>query len=272
MRTHMHHLTAATVAALIGWSSPTPLPATEYEASDYLPLAVGNSWTFGHEWYVNEYSRLGELDDRFIPGNWPAYEAQFPNTPQLTITVERTEVIDNKTYYVLSDMPSGGWPPPPPHFIAGKKLRWEGTSLVEHDGTGEQTFFRFDGSGGRGTGYTIPTAEDDNRVTSRWSPWGVTARYVFFFFGYDGYGDWPTARRSVGFVAGYGLAGADEGINAEDYPVFTNALYPIQATLTSGGAGGAGGQSGSRVVMYEDARHGTPAPSSSWGQVKGEER
>ena len=43
MRTHMHHLTAALVAALIAWSGPAPLPATEYEASDYLPLAVGNS-------------------------------------------------------------------------------------------------------------------------------------------------------------------------------------------------------------------------------------
>ena len=164
MRTHRHHLTAA-LAALIAWSGPVPLPATDYEVSDYLPLAVGNSWTFGHEWYLNEGDGLEDLDDRFIESNWPAYEATWGG--RFTITVERTEVIGGKTYYVLSGMPSGGWPPAPPHFLAGKKLRWEGTSLVEHDGTGEQTFFRFDGSGGRGTGYTIPTTEDDDRVTSR---------------------------------------------------------------------------------------------------------
>ena len=39
MRTHIHHLTAAAVAALIALA--TPAAATEYEASDYLPLAVG---------------------------------------------------------------------------------------------------------------------------------------------------------------------------------------------------------------------------------------
>ena len=277
MRTHTHHLTAALVAALIDWSGPAPLPATEYEVSDYLPLAVGNSWTFGHEWYLNEGDGVEELDDRFIRGDWPAYEATWGG--RFTITVERTEVIDGKTYYVLSGMPSGGWPPAPPHFLAGKKLRWEGTSLVEHDGTGEQTFFRFDGSGGRGTGYTIPTTEDDNRVTSVWNPWGVVSEYYFDFHGHDGYrhddyGNFLPAWRIVGFVAGYGIAYVRETLNHEHSPIpsFENALDPIQATLTPQQSGGAGGQSGSRVVMYEDARYGTSAPSSSWGQVKGEER
>ena len=71
------------------------------------------------------------------------YTAQFP-APQFTITVLNTEVIDGKTYYVLSDMPAN-WPPAPQHFIAGKKLRWEGTHLMERTADGEQAIFRFDG-------------------------------------------------------------------------------------------------------------------------------
>ena len=59
----------------------------------------------------------------------------------MTITVERTEVIDDKTYYVITGMPAN-WPPAPPHFIAGKKLRWEGTHLMERTSDGEHAIFR----------------------------------------------------------------------------------------------------------------------------------
>ena len=262
MRIHMHHLTLATVAALIAWSAP--LPATEYEASDYLPLAVGNSWTFGHEWYALDGYGLG---DRYTPGDWPNWH----NGKRFTITVERTEVIAGETYYVLSEMPSG-WPPAPPHFPAGKKLRWDGTSLVEHDGTGEQTFFRFDGAGA--AGYTIPTTEGDNRVTAMDTSYRVVPEHTFFFWGYDGYGDWPSAGRFVSFLAGYGFGHAAEGISDTDYPIFLNQLTPIQATLTGGSQSGASGQSGtSRVVTYEDVHYGrTSAAGSSWGEVKEGER
>ena len=111
-----------TLAALLGLSGALPATATEYQASDYLPLAVGNSWTYDHEYYDIE-KRFGNYDQ------WPAYLAQ--EFPQFTIEVLRTEELDGQTYYVISDMPSF-WPPPPPHFIAGKKLRWSGTHLMEH--------------------------------------------------------------------------------------------------------------------------------------------
>ena len=84
---------------------------------------------------------------------WSTYTAQFPKSPQFTITVERTEVIDGKTYYVISDMLTN-WPPAPPHFIAGKKLRWEGSHLMERTADGEQAIFRFDGTT---ADYNIPT-------------------------------------------------------------------------------------------------------------------
>ena len=119
-----------TLAALLGLSGALPAVATEYQASDYLPLAVGNSWTYDHEYYDIE-RRFGDRSQ------WSAYLAQAPESPQFTIEVLRTEELDGQTYYVISEMPSN-WPPPPPHFIAGKKLRWEGTQLMERTAEGEQ--------------------------------------------------------------------------------------------------------------------------------------
>ena len=122
MRTCIYHLTLAALAAIAALAGPAAAP--EYEASDYLPLAVGNSWTFHHSVFDFFEKRLPGVADPHT--QWPAYAAHIPKTPSFTITVERTEVLDGKTYYVLSDMPSGGWPPAPPHFLAGKKLRWKG--------------------------------------------------------------------------------------------------------------------------------------------------
>ena len=144
---------------LLGLSGALPAVATEYQASDYLPLAVGNSWTYSHDFYDPPKGPDGErrYGDR---SQWSAYLAQ--EFPQFTIEVLRTEELDGQTYYVISDMPSF-WPPPPPHFIAGKKLRWSGTQLMEHRGGGEQALYRFDGADE--TGYTVSTDEGDNRVT-----------------------------------------------------------------------------------------------------------
>ena len=100
---------------LLGLSGALPTVATEYQAADYLPLAVGNSWTYEHD----------HADRDADYSQWSTYTAQHPETPQFTIEVLRTEELDGQTYYVISDMPSF-WPPPPPHFIAGKTLRWEG--------------------------------------------------------------------------------------------------------------------------------------------------
>lgn len=273
MHTRIYRLT---LAALVGLAVPAAAP--EYEASDYLPLAVGNSWTFHHEAF--------DEDEKWLPGGadpstWPAYAAHLPKTPSFTITVERTEVIDGKTYYVLSDMPSGGWPPAPPHFLAGKKLRWKGAHLMERTDSGEQeSVFRFDGPGA----YTIPTTEGDNEVQSSVRPISDTypvPEFYFHFHGYDGYGEWPagegepwTAGRYCWFLPGYGLGGCTEFIRASDYGVFDNEINPLSATLVkkSRFVGGSSGEdSGSTVtVSYEDARRGrtTATSSSSWGEIK----
>ena len=212
-------------------SGALPAVATEYQASDYLPLAVGNSWTYDHDYYDIK-KRFGDYDQ------WPAYFAQ--ESSEFTIEVLRTEELDGQTYYVISEMPSF-WPPPPPHFIAGKKLRWEGTQLVEHSGSGEQAIFRFDGA--NRAGYDIPTVEGDNRVTVELSAEPVPM-YTFHFHG-NGEGG-----RGIGFLAGYGLDIGSWKISGEDHPLFINKVDPLHAVI------------GGTRVEYEDALIPTPADST----------
>ena len=243
-----------TLAAVLVASWALPAGATDYAASDYLPLAVGNSWTYEHDYY----------DIGIDESQWSAYTAQYPSDPQFTITVERTEVIDDKTYYVITGMPAN-WPPAPPHFIAGKKLRWAGTHLMERTSDGEQAIFRFDGTTADyttstdflwegmelyETEYAIPTEEGDNLVKVVAGlepvPW-----YSFTFWGNDEGG------RGVGFLSGYGsticswrIAGTDVSV------VFQNEVRPLRADI-------AGNQ-----VEHTDAWIPTSSSSSSWGNVK----
>ena len=228
-----------TLAALLGLSLMLPAVATEYQASDYLPLAVGNSWTYDHEYYDIE-RRFGDRSQ------WSAYLAQAPETPQFTIEVLRTEELDGQTYYVISEMPSN-WPPPPPHFIAGKKLRWEGTQLMEHSSSGEQAIFRFDGA--NRAGYDIPTVEGDNRVTAL----AETNPVPWYSFGFYGTAE---GSRACGFLARFGCMGCGWGISGEDHPLFINNLTSLRAVL------------GGTVVEYSEALIPTSTSSSSWGAVK----
>ena len=159
----------------------------------------------------------------------------------------RTEELDGQTYYVISDMPSF-WPPPPPHFIAGKTLRWEGTQLMEHSGSGEQALYRFDGADE--TGYTVTTVEGDNRVTVKVYSRPVPV-YEFFFHGTK------EGARGFGFLADYGIYIGGWGIFGEDHSIFENNVRAIRAVL------------GGTTVEYEDALIPTStSSSSSWGAVK----
>ena len=223
--------------ALLSLSGVLPAAATDYQASDYLPLAVGNSWTYEHVYH--------DYKDREL-SQWPAYTDQFPEEPQFTITVERTEVLDGKTYYVLSDMPAN-WPPAPPHFIAGKKLRWEGTHLMERTADGEQALYRFDGA--NEIGYAISTDEGASRVTVKILPEPVP-EYAFYFHGnFEGI-------QVIGFLAGYGIDIGGWNIYTTDHPLFTNDIDALRAVI------------GGTSVEYKDALIPTASQSSSWGQVK----
>ena len=258
------------LVVLLGLSRVLPADATDDEASDYLPLAVGNSWTYGHDYY----DLFNHLD---AAQRYPAYYRfstldESTQLPKFTITVQGTEVIDGKTYYVLSDMPAY-WPPAPPHFIAGKKLRWAGTHLMERTADGEQAIFRFDGTtddysltdsfyGGYlnfrfeeskvyRTEYAIPTTEGDNRVEVE-AGLKPVSWYVFQFYGND------VGGRMCVFLAGYGCNLCGWGTLGSDYFSFINELTPLRAVIDG------------TSVEFADALVPTNISSSSWGQVKKE--
>ena len=156
------HLLAAVLVGLLGNGSAIA------DASDWLPLAVGNSWR-----YAQRYREYGK--DR---SQWTNYTAQFDTlgTPQFTISVLHTEVIDGHTYFVISDMPDF-WPPPPSYFIAGKKLRWAGDQLMERTADGERSLFRFGGASGASgeANYAVAIQEGATQVTR----WGGLFRFDF---------------------------------------------------------------------------------------------
>ena len=244
--------------ALLSLSGVLPAVATDYEASDYLPLAVGNSWTYAHEYYAFDTNNGGFEQ-------YSAYVDQFPipapgepyGFPEFTISVLNTEVIDGKTYYVLSDMPAN-WPPAPPHFIAGKKLRWEGTHLMERTTDGEQAIYRFDGA--NDTGYAVETDEGDTRVTviagDDSLPW-LSSGDPFPWHGFYFHGH-LAGTRVYGFTLGYGLHRGGWGIAASDHPLFTNGVKLVRAVL------------GGRTLDATGPLTPTGTSSSSWGQVKEE--
>ena len=100
-----------------------PAAATDYQVSDYLPLAVGNSWTYEHEYYDNTLAAASPNIPRITDPGELAPDSRFTS-------VLNTEVIDGKTYYVISDMPAN-WPPAPPHFIAGQEATLGRYHLME---------------------------------------------------------------------------------------------------------------------------------------------
>ncbi len=251
------------LVALLSLSGVLPAAATDYQAADYLPLAVGNSWTYEHE-YLDIHADGGDFlqysvywDQLIANGELPEHAGY----PEFTISVLNTEVIDGKTYYVISDMPAY-WPPAPPHFIAGKKLRWEGTHLMERTADGEQAIFRFDGttadyirtdfrfdiSNAYKTRYIIPTTEGDNRVVvvAGLKP---VPRYVFEFHGNN------RGLRAGEFLAGYGPNLFTWTIVGKGM-IFTNTILALRAVI------------GGTSVEFADALISTGISAASWGQIK----
>ena len=268
------HLLAAVLIGLLGSGSAVA------DASDWLPLAVGNSWTYAHEYYENDDGN----DDLY--SQWTNYTAQFPNRPQFTLSVLRTEVIDGHTYFVISDMPEY-WPPVPPQFIAGKKLRWVGDQLMERTADGEQALFRFGGASGASgeASYTVPTPEGTLRVTARENRSEHTHDNYFGFSGgaeaagpsnwYELLGGESGATGESGvtiglgaalfFLKGFGVQQCQMALYDDDAPLFKNIQKAKHAVLDG------------RTVTVREAKAAAGQASSSdatsiewfsWGAVK----
>ena len=211
----------------------------DYRPSDFLPLQVGNSWTYFHSIGGNAPS-----ENRVIRGdvlNHP-FLSDSPHHSfgdEFTISVEGAEVIDGKTYYALSDV-SRSWPPLPPHFIAGKKLRWEGDALLEHTEDGERAVFQLFGTVEERS-YSIAVTEGDRRVSVRGGTSAVPWQW------YELTGDRLGFRRAR-FLADFGMVNSTWVVNEfidEDGIYFGadfhNILVLVEATIQG------------RTIDYDDA-------------------
>ena len=276
-------------------AAPLGAQTRTYNVEDYLPLAVGNSWTYEHEYW----------DERRNADGTKVPEPTF-STTEFTISILRTEVINGETYYVFSDLPDN-WPAEVPgHFIAGKKLRWDGNNLTEHDGTSSFSIYRFDIPTDELdpiTGeYSIPTTHGDNLVETYSQLMGSGMMYQRFKFkGYTGYtsdGNWDAPEsalgwsfsRNISFAEKFGVILALEVIREDDMIVFDTRLKPVRALLHTTGEQSQGGgtrsveESTGVTIEWDDfncafsgqgRQYGktcnyppTSTSSASWGQVK----
>ena len=105
----------------------------ELNPHDYIPLAVGNSWTYDHHylnatyppWRVTTEEYLKFMEIPGYPHGWDnpvPPESLLQINRKLTIEITHTEIIDGFEYYVFSN-PDYDWPPMPELFWGGKKVR-----------------------------------------------------------------------------------------------------------------------------------------------------
>ena len=223
------HKTLIMVALLL--NTKAARAQESYQPSDFLPLQVGNSWTYFHTIDGDTISPRDLLNFPF--NSYDHFNDRF------TISVEGTEIIEGNTYYVISDVPRN-WPPLPPHFIAGRKLRWEGHALIEHTGDGERSVFRLFGTTDERL-YSIHSVMEDRRVSVRGGKFAVPWQQ------YEMTGDLIGLRRAR-FLADFGMQfshwAIDEsivdGINFGSQ--FRNSVVLLEATIQG------------RTMDYDDAR------------------
>ena len=171
---NLHLLLVLALCALMEMLALLVLPANaevhpiniEANPVEFLPLEVGNQWTYDHSYwndiYYFEFFSFSPWDRDFywaepgslkravvramfeIPGYpyYPDMRNGFPDEPEstsagveLTIEITHTEMIEGQEYFVFSDV-EYDWPPVPNLFLAGQKVRFsdEGTLLFRWQG------------------------------------------------------------------------------------------------------------------------------------------
>lgn len=119
---------------------------------DFLPLEVGNQWTYEHRYwnwfyelqygysfdYLDPVEQLAYRLKMEIPGH-PLFATDFNPPPEdirdfdreLTLEITHTETIEGHEYFVFSEPPYD-WPPVPNICLVGQKVRFsdEGVLLI----------------------------------------------------------------------------------------------------------------------------------------------
>ena len=213
----------------------------ELNPSDYVPLEVGNRWTYRHI-YLNEAYKmsdiLGERAPFIIPG-YPLGDA--PDSLRyaeniVTIEITHTEVINGFEYFVFSKA-DYAWPPFPTFFWAGKKVRLsdEGVLVFSWNEQDPPFYNVIDEA--------IAAAATANRWDERGFPFydfgrpsaytRTQARLSRVSFDFDYFV--PVYLAGTVFLQGYGIGQVymeQEYVGSCGAPVFRNELTPISAVIS----------------------------------------
>lgn len=228
--------------------------AQDFRTKEFLPLSVGNSWTYIHSYHVNTNFisdpdiPTAESDDIDNLGGAIFYEKE------VTITINQTEVIDGETYYVFSEMPYS-WPPPPYFFLAGKSVRWGADgALILRDKGSEVSLFRFNSNqDGIRISYPISGHDGDTLAVGSLERYVGALRYGFVFLGLRPY---KFESRGATWIYSFGMETCDLTIPAEDFLIKYNILSARVAHI------------GDRTVLPSDILFPTNVESGSWGSIK----
>ena len=281
--------------------------------TDFLPLQVGNKWTYQH-WYSNGFYKTYEIVEGVVRGpfgykadplgpDWmfmraiaeipgypltdryewesPLFDLRYCDGCELTLEITHTETIEGHTYFVFSK-PEYDWPPPPPLFLAGQKVRFSdaGVLLIRRQ---EQDIPLYDFAPPyiekHYTTPEYPMRDDESapimpaiefsrvfRDVRRPEDWGLGPNtplgqaFITIFDMNHPFLDLRLNTSNVYFVKGYGIALYILHFPGLHFTLdFQNTLYPVSAVI------------GGKRIEYPEVRSEwwwTSVQPTSWGQLK----
>ena len=271
--------------------------------TDFLPLQVGNQWTYRHDYYNEFYGfYAGGFPYEFIDPvielglrltiEIPGYPLLFPPPDdlvlppedlsiifdrELTLEITHTETIEGHTYFVFSPL-AYDWPPLPPFFLAGQKVRFSDAGVLLtrqqeqdiplYDFAPPYTYKEY-------TTPPYPVLYDDDPHDPSLLPLAIRRGFLdarlrtnwpMFYPPPLSFGPAFVARLAVrvarkdhfvSFLANYGLARYEvwePGFG--QVRVFENSLEPVSAVI------------GGKEIAYPYVFIGTSVQPISWGQLK----
>lgn len=237
----------------LGWHYALAQPPP-FDPQGFLPLAVGNSWTYTHRY-------LNLVPDVFpVPADSLRYVDGLRD--DATIAITHTEEIEGHTYYVFSDV-GYEWPPVPFFFLAGKKVRWDdqGRLMVRWQDT-EVALYDFSRQGpypgiAYTTEYDIPEQEEGvSKVKGDFTFYSYSPNACFYRFSLHRVPE-DFIGRAVEFTYSFGLDYLDVSWGGTgDSPVYIITLWVKSAII------------GERRLEYTEVVRPTPVQHSTWGAIK----
>ena len=235
----------------------------ELNPLDYVPLAVGNRWTYEHSYSNETYPSIVDPDlERLEPFGIPSYPhgQGNPMPPDslrfiektLTIEITHTEVIDGLEYFVFSDA-DYTWPPLPALFWGGKKVRlsdegflvfrWNGQDVPVYD-LDHHHLNEYEDDRRLKNSYTFTLSSEYDTIKvniTRYMSFyfnrliterlGAESQHsvVRFIYSQDSF---YLSSSSCFFLRGYGIGQLfTDAVGLGAVPIFRNILTPISANI-----------------------------------------